>query len=241
MPGGRPPKPAEQKRRLGNPGRRPLPEPRTQDAVSRVSAPAMPAGLRKHGKTAWQRYWTVGSPWLNPTTDVAIVTRLCQAYDEREELRGLVKRLGHVVAEFVREDEMDGDDAAEIDPLTDAPPVGVVPFPGSPRVVKELEGQPHGGALRRRRRRGMRIERVYAIKANPAVQQLRKLEELITRYEGLCGFTPSDRSRLGLAEVKAASALDQLMARQQERRAARQAQREAGTQIDGTIIDGTPL
>lgn len=237
MPGGRPPKPTEQKRKLGNPGKRALPERRTQDAVSPVSAPAMPVGLKRHGKTAWQRYWTVGSPWLNPTTDVAIVTRLCQAYDEREELRGLVKRLGHVVAEFVRDDELD-ELEGDTDSLADNPPAGVVPFPGGKRVDETLEGQPHGGALKRRHRRRGKLTRVYTIKANPAVQQLRKLEELITRYEGLCGFTPSDRSRLGLAEVKAASALDQLMARQQERRAARQAQREAGTLGDGTIIDG---
>lgn len=238
MPGGRPPKPTEQKRRLGNPGKRALPERRTQEAASPVSAPPMPRGLKRHGKSAWLRYWTVGSPWLNATTDVEIVTRLCEAYDEREELRGLVRRYGHLVAELFREDELDGPEGDEPAPAPVAEaPAGVVPFPG---VTKELEGQPHGGALRRRRRRGARrIERVYQIKANPAVQQLRKLEELITRYEGLCGFTPSDRSRLGLAEVKAASALDQLIARQQERRAARRAP-EAPSD-DGTIIDVEPL
>lgn len=238
MPGGRPPKPTEQKRRLGNPGRRPLPEPVTQSAVTSVNAPAMPAGLRKHGKTAWQRYWTVGSPWLNSTTDVEIVTRLCQAYDEREELRRLVKQLGHVVAEYVRDEDLDELDGVEdVEPAGQVePPSGVVPFPGRKKVDERLEGQPHGGALKRRKRRPSRIQRVWTIKANPAVQQLRKLEELITRMEGLCGFTPSDRSRLGLAEVKAASALDQLIARQQERRATRQARAASN---DGSIIDGS--
>lgn len=240
MPGGRPPKPTEQKRKLGNPGKRALPERRTQDAASPIGAPAMPASLRKHGKTAWRRYWTVGSPWLNPTTDVELVTRLCQAYDEREELRGLVKRMGHVVAEYVRDEDLDELDGVQDDDVgesaDDEQASGVVKFPSRKKVDEKLEGQAHGGALkRRRRRRPERIRRVWTIKANPAVQQLRKLEELITRYEGLCGFTPSDRSRLGLAEVKAASALDQLIARQQERRAARQ----AGVKTDGTIIDGT--
>ena len=237
MPGGRPPKPTEQKRRLGNPGRRPLPEPVTQSAVAPVNAPAMPTGLKKQGKSAWQRYWTVGSPWLNPTTDLEIVTRLCEAYDERAELRRLVKQLGHVVAVYVRDDELDEDDGDAETVVPIEPPSGVVPFPGGKRKVDErLEGQPHGGALKRRKRRQGRIQRVWEIKANPAVQQLRKLEELITRMEGLCGFTPSDRSRLGLAEVKAASALDQLIARQQERRAARQAR---AANDDGSIIDGS--
>ncbi len=234
MPGGRPPKPDALKRRIGTdrPDRsHPVMDVGTSTPVV---APAMPAGLKRHGKTAWLRYWTVGSPWLSPTTDAAIVTRLCQAYDEREELRALVKRMGHVVAEYVRDDDLDepeGDDL--VTTASEERPETVVPFPGAKRVDEKLEGQPHGGALKRRKRRP--VQRVYTIKANPAVQQLRKLEELITRYEGLCGFTPSDRSRLGLAEVKAASALDQLMARQQERRAARQAAQANGS----TIIDGT--
>ncbi len=53
--------------------------------------------------------------------------------------------------------------------------------------------------------------------ANPAVTQLRKLEEIITRYEGLCGFTPSDRSRLGMAEIQRESKLDQLISGRNQR------------------------
>lgn len=174
---GRPPKPTEQKRRLGNPGKRALPAPITT-LPGVVEIPKPPASLRRHGKAAWQRYWGLGAAWLSPTTDVEVLTRLCQAYDEREQLRASVRKYGHVVAKVLDEEDLaDG-----------------------------------GGPVR-----------VYDMKANPAVGQLRKLEELITRYEGLCGFNPSDRSRLGLAEVKKASALDQLMARQSERRAARRA------------------
>ena len=44
-------------------------------------------------------------------------------------------------------------------------------------------------------------------------KQLNDLERLITSNLGLLGFTPSDRTRLGLAEVKAASKLEELMAR----------------------------
>lgn len=49
--------------------------------------------------------------------------------------------------------------------------------------------------------------------AHPAVSMLRTLTAELTRYESLCGFTPSDRSRLGYAEVKTVSALAELMAR----------------------------
>lgn len=101
-----------------------------------------------------------------------IITRLCQAYDEREDLRAEIERYGHLVAQVVEEDEVD-----------DGPE--------------------------------KRVRRLYALKLNPAVGALRKLEELITRWEGLCGFTPSDRSRLGLAQMKARSKLDDFLAGQE--------------------------
>jgi P27 family predicted phage terminase small subunit len=47
---------------------------------------------------------------------------------------------------------------------------------------------------------------------HPAVKQLRELEEQLTRLESLCGFTPSDRTRLGLAEVKRQTALQEFLA-----------------------------
>lgn len=210
MPGGRPPKPTELKRRLGNPGKRRLPA-QTEASEPSAEVPPAPRGLKRHGKAAWATLWSVGEPWLNLTTDLALVTRLCQAYDEREELRRLVSRLGHVVWEVVREEERDDVDEEPYDDL-DRQANGIVPFPERRKVDDVLEGQPHGGALKRRRyRHGKRIERVYSIKANPAVQQLRKLEELIVRMEGLCGFTPSDRTRLGLAQVKVRSALDEFL------------------------------
>ena len=42
---------------------------------------------------------------------------------------------------------------------------------------------------------------------------LRELDRQIVSNLSLLGFTPSDRSRLGVAEVKAMSKLDELMAR----------------------------
>jgi hypothetical protein len=48
---------------------------------------------------------------------------------------------------------------------------------------------------------------------------LRELDKQITNAYSLLGFTPSDRSRLGVAEVKKESKLDELMRRKAERMA----------------------
>jgi P27 family predicted phage terminase small subunit len=155
MPMGRPPKPVEQKRLAGNPGKRPLPEPVVVIPSAELAVPAYPRGLRKVGKEAWDRLWRVGGAWLSPATDWDIMVRLCQAHDEREELRRAVRKHGHSAT---------GGNGQEV--------------------------------------------------AHPAVLQLRTLEGLITRWESLCGFTPSDRSRLGLVEVQRLSKLDEFLQRQ---------------------------
>jgi P27 family predicted phage terminase small subunit len=49
--------------------------------------------------------------------------------------------------------------------------------------------------------------------AHPAFSQLRMLNAEVVKLESLCGFNPSDRSRLGVAEVKGASAFEQLLTR----------------------------
>ena len=41
------------------------------------------------------------------------------------------------------------------------------------------------------------------------------IEKLISSNLGLLGFTPTDRSRLGVAEVKATSKIEELMARRE--------------------------
>lgn len=51
---------------------------------------------------------------------------------------------------------------------------------------------------------------------NPAVIMLRKVQAELRQCEGLCGFTPSDRSRLGLSEVKRQSKLESFLASQRE-------------------------
>lgn len=52
---------------------------------------------------------------------------------------------------------------------------------------------------------------------NPALAALEKTEERISKWMSQLGLTPSARSELGVAEVKQASALDQLAQRRQER------------------------
>lgn len=153
---GRPTKPTELKRKLGNPGKQKLPEPVLVLPASGAPPPA-PVGLRARGKATWARYWTLGAGWLSPTTDRELLARLCRLYDDEDALSRQVRREGFTV----------------------------------------VSGR---GAMQ-----------------NPALLSLRKTQELITRLEGLCGFTPSDRSRLGMAEVQRTSKLDALI---EKRRAA---------------------
>lgn len=53
--------------------------------------------------------------------------------------------------------------------------------------------------------------------ANPVVGMLSTIENEIFKLLASLGLTPSDRSKLGVAEVKKASALDELIARRQNR------------------------
>lgn len=87
-PVGRPPKPTEVKRALGNPGKRPLPDAPTPGqglpAVTSIP-PAPPLGF--DGLELWNRIWTTGKAWLSPQADYPLVVMLCQAQDEAEEIR----------------------------------------------------------------------------------------------------------------------------------------------------------
>ena len=53
------------------------------------------------------------------------------------------------------------------------------------------------------------------MRPNPLLDKLRALDDQITKYEQLCGLTPSDRGRLGVGEVKAGSTspLDEILRR----------------------------
>jgi len=153
MPAGRPAKPIEQKRMLGNPGKRALPSSAIEIAmVTETPQPTRP--LLKYGQELWDKVWGMGATWISPNTDSELLLMTCEMIDERWNLRVKV---------------MQTDDA--------------------------------------RLRRG-----------------LRELDRQIVSNLSLLGFSPADRSRLGVAEVKAASKLEELMLRK--------AKRVASTMVD---------
>ena len=149
MPAGRPSKPTEQKRLLGNPGKRALPTASLEIAmVKEIPQPSRP--LLKYGQELWEKVWGMGATWISVNTDSELLLMTCEMIDERWNLRVKV---------------MQTDDS--------------------------------------RLRRG-----------------LRELDRQIVSNLSLLGFTPADRSKLGVAEVKAVSKLEELMQRKANRVAA---------------------
>jgi hypothetical protein len=70
-PRGRPPKPIEQKRLTGNPGKRTLPD--QKELVLLPSAYNIPEPNRPLGSAGtelWERIWGMGQTWLSPLTDI---------------------------------------------------------------------------------------------------------------------------------------------------------------------------
>jgi len=148
LPAGRPAKPTEIKRKLGNPGRRPLPDTSVVqylEPIVSVPDPARP--LLKYGKEFWDKVWGSGLTWISANTDAEILLMTCELVDERWNLRV--------------------------------------------RVMQSNDW---------RERRA-----------------LRELDDRIIRNLSLLGFTPADRSKLGVAEVKAISKMEQLKRRANER------------------------
>lgn len=147
-PAGRPAKPIEQKRRLGNPGHRPLPPEGTLVALDPADGvPEPPRPLLQAGTELWERVWSAGSTWISPKTDLELLLMTCEMVDERWNLR-----------------------------------------------IKVMQSN------------NMQMAR-----------RLDNLSRLIVSNLSLLGFTPSDRSRLGVAEVRAKSALEELMERRANR------------------------
>ena len=148
MPNGRPPKPTEVKRKLGNPGGRKLPE-QSQiqmfDPIVSLPEPSRP--LLKYGREFWDKVWLHGLQWISVNTDSELLLMTCELVDERWNLRV--------------------------------------------RVMQSNDW---------RERRA-----------------LRELDDRIIRNLSLMGFTPADRSRLGVAEVKAISKMEALKRRADER------------------------
>lgn len=138
-----PPKPLEQKRLTGNPGKRALPKEANIVLIPQVDNPKPLRPLDEVGSAFWDEAWSKGQLWLG-RTDKWLVQLTAEMLDEREVLRELVFN-------------NDGEDS-----------------------------------WRDRR-------------------QLRDLERSIISNLSLLAWTPVDRSRYGLAEVKAKSKLAEFM------------------------------
>ena len=95
MPAGRPSKPTELKRKLGNPGQRRLPnqsEIQMFEPVVSVPEPSRP--LLKYGREFWDKVWLNGLQWISPNTDAEILLMTCELIDERWNLRVRVMQSG---------------------------------------------------------------------------------------------------------------------------------------------------
>ncbi len=240
---GRPPKPTEQKRLLGNPGKRPLPEPVTTLPAAPTEIPAPPRGLRKAGKEAWVRLWSVAHAWLSLKTDWAVLVRLCELHDERAQLLRVI-RVSHMTEDLevlaeVLEERAEGDVAAALAMAGDVGPLlrilfkrvraledggaAAVEAPGSEDPDGRPAGKRVGKAVGKRKRGQAPLTGYFALGStgqivlHPAVKSLRLVDAEIRRLESLCGFNPSDRSRLGLAEIKKKSKLEELLEKRQQR------------------------
>ena len=86
-----PPKPNEVKRRLGNPGKRPLPDAKKVTALKMAQGEPEPLRpLGEEGRALWSRVWSSGASWIAATTDIEVVQILCESMDERQQLREVV-------------------------------------------------------------------------------------------------------------------------------------------------------
>jgi len=85
---GRPSKPIEQKRLLGNPGKRAMPDENSVVLMQQVEqTPEPPRPLLKYGQDLWDRIWGMAATWVSDTSDLELLTMTCEMVDERWNLR----------------------------------------------------------------------------------------------------------------------------------------------------------
>jgi hypothetical protein len=89
---GRKPKPVEQKQRLGNLGKRKLPDTNlvSLPVVQSNDLPEPQRPLGKFGSELWERMWMAGAVWLRPSLDQELMLICCELVDERMMLRARV-------------------------------------------------------------------------------------------------------------------------------------------------------
>ncbi len=91
---GRPPVPAEVKRKRGNPGGRPIPEPAGMLEPNEGDPPEPARPLGAQGRKLWDDLWSSGIYWLAPATDRHWILQMCEMEDERLALRYEVLKTG---------------------------------------------------------------------------------------------------------------------------------------------------
>lgn len=85
---GRPSRPIEQKLKLGNPGRRPIPE--AGELVQLGSGRRDPIRpLTFSGRQLWDSVFEHGELWVSPTLDVHLLQITCEQLDRRDALLSL--------------------------------------------------------------------------------------------------------------------------------------------------------
>jgi len=85
---GRPPKPNEIKRLMGNPGGRPLPDLNTISHLPMAKEiPAPPENLNESGLHLWNRAWGVAITWLSPVSDIESIKNASHLADANEAAR----------------------------------------------------------------------------------------------------------------------------------------------------------
>ena len=111
---GRPRKPSEAKRRLGNPGKRPLPDLREVVSLPTVAeAPEPLWPLSEDGMAAWEWAWEHSSSWL-AHSDIGTLQLYCVAIDDYVTLRTQLYATGFTNPELWRERKQLADLRAQV-------------------------------------------------------------------------------------------------------------------------------
>jgi hypothetical protein len=85
---GRPPKPNEIKRLMGNPGGRPWPDLNTISHLPMAKEiPTPPENLNQSGLDLWNRAWGVAITWLSPVSDIEAIKNASHLADANEAAR----------------------------------------------------------------------------------------------------------------------------------------------------------
>ncbi len=88
MTAGRPPKPTELKRLMGNLGHRDLPDINNVSTLPMAhTPPTPPANLGEQGLRIWERAWAMAIVWLSPASDIDAVENVSRLADANEAAR----------------------------------------------------------------------------------------------------------------------------------------------------------